>query len=289
VKAPEPKLGEFVINWEQLIVIGSIVLVAIVANRVSRWLLARSFKQASEKLKVDPTRYRFFRNAITLIIWLIAGFAIIYSIPAWRTFAITMFAGAGVLLAVIGFAGQSAFSNIISGVFIVIFRPFRVGDLIKIDENHTGNVIDITLRHVVLKDFTDRRIIVPNSVIHAATIVNYDIYDSRHCQFVEFNVALDTDIDQAMQIMREEAEKHPLLIDMRTTREVVEEVPKVKTKLISFGESSMKLRAWCWTTNFDDAAELQWDLNRTIKMRFDKAGIVIPYPHRTIVYKDKKP
>ncbi len=276
------------VDWYYPIIITSIIVLAVVVSRISHYLLTRAFEKASEKLRVDSTRYKFFRNTITSIIWLIAICAIIYSVPSWRTFAITLFAGAGVLLAIVGFAGQQAFANIISGIFIVIFRPFRVGDLIKIGDQHAGYVLDITLRHVVIRDFNNRRIIVPNTLISNETIINHDIEDNRHCQFVEFSISYDSDVDLAMHIMREEALKHPFLINQLTAEEKEAGIPQVKVKVIGYGDSSVNLRAWCWAKNFDDGIELLWDLNEKIKKRFDAEGIEIPFPHRTIVYKNKQ-
>jgi len=71
-----------------------------------------------------------------------------------------MLAGAGILAVAVGFASQAALSNIISGVFVVIFKPFRVGDRLKINEL-TGVVEDITLRHTVIRDLENKRIIIP--------------------------------------------------------------------------------------------------------------------------------
>ncbi len=91
-----------------------------------------------------------------------------------QTISTGIFASAGIFAAIIGFASQQAFSNIVGGIFIVIFKPFRVGDFIQVGTN-IGNVEDITLRHTVIKDLQNKRIIIPNSVISTETIVNNHI------------------------------------------------------------------------------------------------------------------
>ena len=121
-------------HWEQIIFAVIILSVAFVIGRIIRFVLGRFLKASAKKLKVDPTRYNFFKNAVDFIILLIAIIIIFRSIPALQAFSTTLLTGAGVLAAIVGFASQSAFSNIISGIFLVIFRPFSVGDRVKIGQ-----------------------------------------------------------------------------------------------------------------------------------------------------------
>ena len=125
-------LKELNIDWITTIIVILILVGATILTRVAGWFINKSFIAASEKLKVDPTRYKFFKNAATLVIWLIAFGSVISLIPKLKALAIALFAEAGILVAILGFAAQQAFSNIISEIFIVIFKPFRVGDLIKV-------------------------------------------------------------------------------------------------------------------------------------------------------------
>ena len=148
---------------QYLIVSVVIVVLAIILSRVLQKLMKVYFERSSRVLKVDPTRYKFLRNAVSFVVFMLAMTLIFYTIPALRTIGITLFAGAGIFAAIIGFASQEAFSNIISGIFIVIFKPFRVGDNIKIGELHHGTVEDITLRHTIINNFENRRIVIPNT------------------------------------------------------------------------------------------------------------------------------
>ena len=196
-----------------------------------------------------------------------------------------LFAGAGIMMAILGFAAQQAFSNIISGIFIVIFKPFRVGDLIKVGSLEYGFVEDITLRHTVITNFQNKRIIIPNSIISAETIVNDTIEDTKVCRWIEIGISYDSDIDHATSIIQEEAIKHPRCIDVRTQKEKEKGVPQVIVRQISFGDFSINLRAFVWTKTSIEAYQMHSDLNQSIKKRFDKEGIEIPFPYRTIVYK----
>jgi len=101
--------------------------------------------------------------------------------PNLRALASSFLAGAGILAVAVGFASQHALGNIISGVFIVIFKPFRVTDRVKLREL-TGVVEDITLRHTIIRDFENKRIIIPNFLISEEIIVNSNFEDDRICK-----------------------------------------------------------------------------------------------------------
>ena len=264
-----------------LIIIGATIL-----SRVLKWLVKKSFVAASDKVHIDPTRYKFFRNAISFIIWLIAAAAIISLVPELKALAITLFAGAGILVAIIGFAAQQAFSNIVSGLFIVLFKPFRVNDVIKVGNGSYGIVEDITLRHTVIKNFENKRIIIPNAVMSSETIVNDNIEDSKVCRWVEVGISYDSDVELAFKIMQEVAMQHPLCIDVRTEEQKNNGDPQVVVRFLNFGDSSLNLRAYVWSGSPTQAFQMHSDLNLAIKKRFDEEGIEIPFPHRTLIYKN---
>ncbi len=271
--------------WEQIIFSLIVLSVAFLIARVIRFLLSRFFKASARKLKVDPTRYNFFKNAVDFIIFLGACIIIFRSIPALQVFSTTLLTGAGVLAAIVGFASQSAFSNIISGIFLVIFRPFSVGDRVKIGQLYSGDVEDITLRHTVIKDFENKRIVIPNNVISNETIINSTIVDEKVIMFIEFTIALDANIDLAIKIIQEEAIRHPYCIDNRNADELGKKEYSVMVRIISFLETGMLLRAYAWSRNPTEGFELKCDLHKSIKQHFDAEGIEIPY--RTIIYKDR--
>lgn len=269
------------------------VIIIVIALLFAFWvrrLIHRYVTDSSVLLKVDPTRYSFLKNASTFIIFSLASFLIIYSVPELRSLGATLFASAGIVAAVLAFASQQAMSNIISGIFIVIFKPFRVGDVIETDASRIGMVEDITLRHTVIRDFQNQRIIIPNTVISNQTIINSNITDARIKRHIFFDISYDSDIDIAMDIIRTEAEHHPLCIDGRSEEEMAIGRPKVRCVVIGFGESSVNLRADVWALNLSDAFEIRTFLNKRVKERFDEEGVEIPFPYRTLVYKkDLKP
>ncbi len=264
-----------------------IFLLAVVVTKIFRRLMHRYFEQSSHTLRVDPTRYKFFKNAVSFIIFLIAITIIFFTIPELQTMGVSLFAGAGILAIIIGFASQAAFANIISGIFIVSSKPFRVGDYIKVSDEFFGTVEDITLRHTVIRNNENRRIIIPNALINSQTIINSNIIDEKVCSLIELGISYDSDIDKAIAIIQEETEKHPLFLDNRTDEDKEEGRPEVVVRVMGFGESSVNLRAYAWAATSFDGFVLRTDLFKSIKKRFDTEGIEIPFPYRTIVMKNQ--
>ncbi len=272
--------------WEQIVFALSVLAVSFIVARILRFVVGRFFRKAAQKLNVDPTRYNFFKNAIDFLIFLIAIIIIFRSIPAFSAFGTTLLTGAGILAAIVGFASQSAFSNIVSGVFLVIFKPFSVGDRIKIGQLYSGDVEDITLRHTIIKDFQNRRIVIPNSIINSETIINASLVEDKVCMFMEMGIALDADIDKAITIVQEEAMKHRFFTDNRTEEEKERDEHPVLVRVMGFSELAIQLRVDAWAKNSNEGFELKCDMYKLIKKRFDTEGVEIPYPRRVIINKD---
>lgn len=260
-------------KWEQVFFVILVLVITFVISMVLRFLVGRFFRAAARKLKVDPTRYNFFKNAVDFILFFVAIVVIFRSIPSLRTYGTGLITGAGVLAAIVGFASQSAFSNIISGFFLVIFKPFSVGDRVKIGQLYTGDVEDITLRHTVIKDFENRRIIMPNSVISNETIINSTSVDEKICVFIELAVVFSTSLDKAIRILQEESMQHQYYIDNRSEAEKARGEAPVMVRVLTFLDGGILLRAYVWTRNPTDAFDLKCDVNKSVKERFDNEGI----------------
>ncbi len=266
----------------------SLILVTIfVFKKFAKKLIdVRIAKFNLKNIKVDTTQFNFIRHFISGMIYFLGVMAIIYSIAPLRAIAVSIFASSGILAIIIGFASQQTFSNLVSGVFISLFQPFRIGDRVSfIGKGTTGIVEDITLRHTIIRTFENRRIIIPNSVISDEMIENANLIDEKICNFLDFGISYDSDIDKAMNIIKDEVIKHRFFLDNRTEENIKNGDEPVPVRLISFGDSSVNLRAWAWAKDSAEAFVMKCDLNKSIKERFDMEGIEIPYPYRTIVYK----
>lgn len=170
-------------------------------------------------------------------------------------------------------------------MLIAVFHPFQVGDRIHLINNDiTGFVEDITLRHTVIRTLTNSRIIIPNSEMGKEKIENADYGDSTASSFLDMSVAYESNLEQAMEVMAEVIGEHPLYCDVRTAEEKAQGVPKVKVFVREFGESGIMLRANMWTRTTSENFEACSDARLAIKKAFDEKGIEIPY-NKVVVLK----
>jgi len=275
-------LQEYELTLKVVFIIISTFLIAFIFRRTYKKVLDRNEKIDDDHL----TTYKFLEKLIVIAIYL-AGFSYAISqIPFLKPVAQSILAGAGIFAIAVGFAAQQALGNVISGVFIILSKPYKINDRISVDETSglRGIVEDISLRHTVIRNFENQRIIIPNSIISNQVLVNSSFEDPRICRFVEIGVSYSSDLDLAKKIMAEEVEKHPLNIDIRTPQDIENGLSRVTVRVVAMLDSSISLRAWAWA---DDAANgflLTCDVLESIKKRFDKEGIVIPFPQRTISY-----
>ena len=268
-----------------LLIIGIIISTIIGALIVNRFYI-RLIRKAGTDANTKLTNYQFLRRFTVVLIYIVGFSFAIYHIPSLKSVASSLLASAGIFAVAIGFASQQALSNIVGGIFIVVFKPFQINDRLIIRDTMVGIVEDITLRHTVLRNFENQRIIVPNSIISGEILVNPDFVNDKICKWIDVGISYDSDIDLAKKIMREEVEKHPLHVDPRSEEQIKEGEPEVPVRVLSLGESSVNLRAWAWAKNSPDGFVLSCDLLESIKKRFDREGVQIPFPHRTLVIKE---
>lgn len=247
------------------------------------------FKSMVKYKKIDPTMARFLTRLISGFIYTFFIFIIIAQINPLNQFAISLLAGSGVAVLILGFAAQEAFSNLIAGVFLSLFRPFSVDQLINIPSiNIMGRVEDITLRHTVIRTFENNRIIVPNNIINSSVIENRDIIDQKICNYFMVGISYDSDIDLARSLMIDEASKHPNLLDTRTDLDLENGVPLINVIVANLNTSSVDLRMTLWAKDAPDSFKMMADLRESVKKRFDAHGIDIAFPHQTVILKNKE-
>jgi len=262
-----------------------VILIAWLISRLARYLLVSYIKRNNREDLYRITRLKFIKNSIKFFAGLAAFMVLVFTIPAFRNKATLIFSGAGILAAIIGFAAQAAVSNLIAGLFIVIFKPFRVGDYIRLDTTRVGIVEDITLRHTVINNFENKRLIIPNSIISTESILNHTIQDSYILSFNNFHVSHLADIDLAKTIIKEEALKLEFIIDNRTPDEVLSDKEFVEIRVIEIEDYRMLLRAYIWINEPFNEFKLQCTLREAVHKRFLKEGVQLPVP-RHIIQKD---
>lgn len=275
------------VSFSMLIAIAVKIIVVYLLIRIAKALVRLFISKATkrEKHALDKTTGNYLQQILVIAIYVIGVSAIIGNIPGLEKIGSSILASAGILTAAVALASQEALSNFIGGAFIVIGKPFKLGDFIDVDGVAAGTVMEITLRHTVIRNAENRMILIPNSKINSSTITNSTIGDPATCAFIEVGVSYNDDLTKAMEVMRDEVMRHPHLIDRRSEAEKEAGEPQVKVKVMALGNSSITLRAWAWAATSGNASTMRFDLYKNIKERFDKEGIEIPYPYYNQIVK----
>ena len=267
--------------------VGVIAVITIVAATVCNIWFKNKIKDKIINAD-DPTSFKFLRYVALFAIAYIGILLGLIAFPSFRTVAQTALGSAGLIVVIAGVASQEALSNIVGGLFIIIFKPFKIGDVIKISTDIEGKIVEITMRHTIIKSFENKMIVIPNAIINKEKLINYDLKERKNCEFIEINILYDGDIDLAKKIMREECESHPLIYDNRSELEKKDGKSVVETALINLNENSMTIRAWAWSDNFADSFKLKTDVLESIKKRFDIEGIRMTRAYTLLVVPKEK-
>lgn len=284
------ELGDYVFLRSEHLVLGfEVVLILVLTYFFAKLVnagLKKTFQESSKRMRVDVTQFTVLRRVVVLVVYLV-GFGFAGSlIPGFSGIWVSLLASAGILAVVVGFAAQAAFSNIISGIFIALFEPFKVGDKIAILDEY-GTVEDITLRHTVIKTWQEKRIVIPNSKISEESIINYSLRNERILGHLELGISYDSNIQRAREIMVEEAQNHPGLLKkvLGDDNAFLKKDELALVRLIDLTDFAQLLRLYYWAPDKTTGIKMKFDLLESIKERFDAEGIEIPFPYRTIVYK----
>jgi small conductance mechanosensitive channel len=169
----------------------------------------------------------------------------------------------------IGLAFQGTFSNFASGVMLLTFRPFRVGDFVEVG-GHAGSVHEVGVFSCMLSTPDNVQIRVPNSQIFGATIKNYSANDTRRIDLV-MGVGYDDDLGVAVRTCMD-----VITADPRTLAD-----PAPVVAVSELGDSSVNLVVRPWV-NAADYWTTRWDLTRALKENLEAAGCSIPFPQRDV-------
>ncbi len=255
-----------------------IVLICWGASLIFKWLLVLFLNVKQQRGSYNVTRLKFAKNSIRFFFFIIAFVIIMGTVPFLRRQATVIFSGAGILAAIIGFAAQAAISNLIAGVFIVLFEPFRIGDYIKLDQERVGIVVDITLRHTVINTFENKRLIIPNSIISTESILNHTIEDSKVLSFNNFKIGLNADVDLVREIILEEASKLEYIAVFDNKENKNSEV-----RVIDVHESHVHVRAYVWISEPFQEFKMKCKLKERVHKRFISEKVEMPIPLRKII------
>ncbi|NNL89705.1 MAG: mechanosensitive ion channel [Marinicaulis sp.] len=253
------------------------VVGALVVLIVGLWIAGRIKKVAVRAMersgRVDDTLSGFLASLlhyglITLVIITTLG---VFGVPTTSFAAIIGAAGLA-----IGLALQGTLGHVASGVMMLGFRPFDVGDFVE-TAGIAGKVKTIGLFTTEIATSDNKMIIVPNGKIFDDVITNYAGYSTRRVDMV-FGISYADDIDKAMALIKSEIEK-----DDRAFSD-----PAPDIAVDSLGDSSVNIltRVWC---NRSDYFPLKWGITKAIKERFDAEGVSFPFPSRSVYMETDAP
>lgn len=259
-----------------------VVIASVLLGAVAKKAFYFFYRKFTAKQKRDPGKWIFILFVVRLTI-LFAGISYAISLdPNVKSLTTSFLASAGIATAIVGFASKDVLSNIVSGVMIITFRPFTISHWIKVGNVTEGTVEEIKLLHTVIRDLTNRRLIIPNSKIISSDVINSSYREEHVVQIVNFEISYESDIKKAKEIIRDVAEASPLCFDRRTPTQKENNDPKVLIRLIKLGPYSITLDVLIWVNNPIDAKKISWSLNEEVRKRFTEAGITFPYPNMVV-------
>ena len=272
-------MPEFLNEHPTLFIVVRVILILIgtaAAAGLLRFLLDRLGTRLSRREKniTSGVGRKMLGKSLPAIVYVLGIITAVNQIPTLTGTLRALLAGSGVLAVIIGFAAQESFGNLISGVLLSVFKPFDVGDRITlVDRGITGFVEDITLRHTVLRTVADTRTLIPNAIMGSAIVENVDYADGTLPLVpIQVDVAYDTDLEQAVRVLREALAAHPLCAGGKPPRVLV----------TAFGASGVTLVGYLPVTDAAVFASAASDARILVKKAFDDAGITIPYQTITI-------
>ncbi len=205
---------------------------------------------------------------------LFVAVAVAFGVADYGDFLVSMAGIAAAGAFAVGLAMQNVIANFVAGVFIYTDKPFRIGDWIEWDDGtYSGVVEDISLRVTRVRTFDNELLTVPNSALTSGVIKNPVEADKLRLKFV-FGIGYGDDIEQASDIVVEEARNH---------REILDD-PAPSVRLTELGDSSVGLQSRIWIADPSraDFVRIRGEYVTAVKERFDEEGIDIPYPVRTL-------
>jgi small conductance mechanosensitive channel len=241
------------------------LLILFVGFLVAGWLSVSTLK-ACQKTKLDLTLSKFIARMVKWLILLLTGIFILGKFGI-NTASFAVVIGAAGLA--VGLAFQGTLSNFAAGIMLLVFRPYKVGDVVTVSGT-TGKVDEVELFTTTLDTPDNRRFIIPNSSIFGSTIENITFHPKRRVDVV-VGVSYSADIDKTREVLTAAANAIDKTLDD----------PEKVIMLTGLGASSVDwvVRVWANTGDFWAVKE---DLTRAIKMHLDQAGISIPFPQMDI-------
>ena len=224
-------------------------------------------RKLMNKRGVDITLQKFLGNLVGWVLKILLFITVVSILGVETTSFAAIIASAGLA---VGLALQGSLGNFAGGVLIMIFKPFKIGDLIEA-QGEIGVVKEIEIFTTKLTGLSNKEIIIPNASLSNGNIVNYTTEGTRRVDLV-IGVSYDADIKQTKEVLMNVLTSHPKVLK--------DPAPAVTVSELADSSVNFAVRPWC---NTDDYWDVYFEVTENTKLALDKAGIEIPYPHQVNV------
>ena len=229
------------------------------------WVM-KLFERYENKLKIEPTLRGFIKNLIRILLYVIVIMTAANTMGIPMTSIITLLGSAGVAVSL---ALQGVLGNLVGGFILLLFKPIRVGEYVKIGDNE-GTVQAIGAFYTELATVDNRHIDLPNGTLTNTPIINFSREGTRRLDLT-FSVGYESDMDRVYEVLNQVvSEEKAILAD-----------PAPTVNLIKCGDSSLDFTVRVWV-NYADYWPVNFRLLDNGKRALDRAGINIPYPQMDI-------
>jgi small conductance mechanosensitive channel len=242
-----------------------VILILVVAYLLAGWA-GSAVTRACQKSRLEQTLARFFGKLTKWAIIILALLSVL-SVFGVQTTSFAAVIGASALA--IGLAFQGTLANFAAGAMLLIFRPFKVGDVVE-SNGELGIVDEIDIFNTSMDTFDNRRVILPNGSVFGSTIINYSHHPKRRAD-VNVGTAYDADLDRVRDVLQRAAES----VEGRV------EDPEPAVVLNELGDSSVQWQVRVWAPTPDWLTVRQATV-RAVKQHLDEAGVPIPFPQRDV-------
>jgi len=272
-----PEIADLSTTWDNILEMlrttgleFSINLITAIAifyiGRIVVRFLTRGLRKVMQAQKIDKTLESFVCNLASIVL---LAFVIVASVSALGIQTTSFIAVLGAAGLAIGLALQGSLSNFASGVLIVMFRPYKVGDWVEA-AGVAGTIVEVQILTTVFKTGDNKSIIVPNGQVMNSVITNYSANDQRRIDMV-VGVSYDDDLDKVRATLE----------DLIAADDRILDDPACLIAVAELADSSVNFVVRPWVKS-SDYWGVKFDLTEAIKKRFDKEGIAFPFPQQDV-------
>lgn len=245
-------------------ILGAIAI--LVVGRFFAGLMGRVVQGSLRRGKIDESLIGFVETLVRRGIFIIAVIAALSKLGVQTTSLVAVIGAAGLA---VGLALQGSLSNFAAGILILLFRPYRVGDMIE-SSGARGKVKEIGILATTLATPDNQKVILPNGPIMAGKIINVNAFPTRRIDLVA-SISYEDDIEKAREVLHRIVDVHPLVL----------KEPEAVVEVLEMADSSVNLVVRPWV-NTPDYWSVFFDLNRSIKLELERSGLTIPFPQRDV-------